>query len=89
MKFTCFLIALVAVTARMTCAAPYADDDDETAIQEFLNMAMEQLVQEENDVAQLQSLLAEMEAVMIQQCKMKKNVTNKMQWLCCNPYWQE
>ena len=64
MKLTLFLLALVAVTASVVYAAPQGDDE-EIAIQEFLEKAMQQSDEENNEEqemqAQLQSLLAEME----------------------------
>ena len=63
MKLTLFL-AFVAVTASVVYAAPQGDDE-EIAIQEFLEKALKQSPQENNEKqelqAQLQSLLAEME----------------------------
>ena len=59
MKLTLFLLAFVAVTASVVYAAPQGDDDEEIAIQEFLEKALKQ--DDDSDEAQLQSLLAEME----------------------------
>ena len=64
MKLIYLLLVFVAVTASVVYAAPQ-DDDDEIAIQEFLEKAMKQSPQdddgEEQMQAKLQSLLAEME----------------------------
>ena len=63
MKLT-LLLAFVAVTASVVYAAPQGDDE-EIAIQEFLEKALKQSPQGNNEKqelqAQLQSLLAEME----------------------------
>ena len=63
---TVFLLAFVAVTASVVYAAPQGDDDEEIAIQEFLEKAMKQSPQEDDDgeeelQAELQSLIAETE----------------------------
>ena len=64
MKLTILLLTFVAVTTSMVYAAPQGDDD-EADIQEFLEKAMKQSDEENNEEeeiqVQLQSLLAEME----------------------------
>ena len=64
MKLIYLLLAFVAVTASVAYAAPQGDDE-EIAIQEFLEKAMKQSPQDDDGAeqmqAKLQSLLAEME----------------------------
>ena len=58
MKLTLFLLAFVAVTASVVYAAPQGDDDEEIAIQEFLEKVLKQSSQEDEDkVEQLQAVI--------------------------------
>ena len=78
MKLTLLLLALVAVTASVVYAAPQGDDDEEIAIQEFLEKAMQQSENNEEQEmrAQLQSLLAEME----EDGTIQENAAKKQFW---------